>query len=171
LNELNSWKSFDEFLIDSETTRDVPLVDSQRYVSYSYEDLFPEWHTQAHCAGVGQKYYFGEDESENKQPTMSIQQVRRAAKLCDVCPVYTDCLRWSLEKREAYGVWAGTSGRVRRKIFAVLDAGLATVDDVIERYLNGQGDYYRQLVIDRDSDDGGDRHAPSTDGLRAESAG
>ena len=74
---------------------------------------------------------------------MSIKQIRRASKLCDVCPVYVECLTSALVNREEYGVWAGTSRRVRRRIFQLIDMGLTTVDEVVERFLNGQGDYYR----------------------------
>src|SRR5215510_7443779 len=72
--------------------RDVPDVDSERWVSYSMGDLYPEWQARAHCAGVGHEYYFGD---EDEQPTMSIKQVRRASKLCEVCPVFTECLTWA----------------------------------------------------------------------------
>ena len=112
----------------------------ERYVSYDMESLRPDWHTQAHCLGRGLDNYFGDEES---QLTMGIKQVRQAAKLCDVCPVFTECLSWSLTQREEYGVWAGTSGRVRRRIFSLLDNGETTVEDVIEVFLNGGGERFR----------------------------
>ena len=115
-------------------------MDSERWVSYNIDDLYPEWQLNAHCRGVGVTYYFGDDE---EQPTMSIKQVRRAAKLCDVCPVFVECLTWALMEREEYGVWAGTSGRVRRRIFKMVDNGDTTVSEVVERFCNGQGDIYR----------------------------
>jgi len=117
-----------------------PDEDSERWVSYTIDDLYPDWHEQAHCRGVGVSYYFGDDD---EQPTMSIKQVRRAAKLCDVCPVYVQCLTWALSTREEYGVWAGTSGRVRRRIFKLMDNGVTTVDEVVERFCHGEGDIYR----------------------------
>src|SRR5262252_4487427 len=122
------------------TGQHSPDIDSERWVSYNIDDLYPEWHQRAHCAGVGVDYYFGED---TDKPTMSIQQVRRASKLCDVCPVYYECLTWALTTREEYGVWAGTSGRVRRRIFKLLDTGTETLDQVIEVFRHGQGDRYR----------------------------
>jgi WhiB family transcriptional regulator, redox-sensing transcriptional regulator len=122
------------------TGQSVPEIDSERWVSYNLDDLYPEWQLQAHCRGVGVEYYFGDDD---EQPTMSIKQVRRAAKLCEVCPVYVECLTWALTTREEYGVWAGTSGRVRRRIFKMMDNGDTTVVEVVERFRNGQGDTYR----------------------------
>jgi WhiB family redox-sensing transcriptional regulator len=114
--------------------------DSERWVSYNISDLYPEWQRQAHCAGVGVNYYFGDDD---EQPTMSIRQVRDASKLCDVCPVFTECLTWALSTREEYGVWAGTSGRVRRRIFKMMDNGETTVQDVVEEFRHGRGHTYR----------------------------
>jgi WhiB family redox-sensing transcriptional regulator len=111
-------------------------MDSERYVSYSMSDLYPVWQEQAHCAGVGHDYYFG---NEHTQPTMSIKQVRNAAKLCDVCPVFDECLRHALTVREEYGVWAGTSGRTRRRLFAMLDHGEADIDQIVEVVVNGRG--------------------------------
>jgi WhiB family redox-sensing transcriptional regulator len=130
--------SLDEWLV--KTGQSVPEMDSERWISYSLDDLYPEWQLRAHCRGVGVGYYFGEDD---EQPTMSIKQVRRAAKLCEVCPVYVECLTWALLTREEYGVWAGTSGRVRRRIFKMVDNDTTTVAEVVERFRNGQGDIYR----------------------------
>jgi WhiB family redox-sensing transcriptional regulator len=118
----------------------MPDQDSERWVSYNISDLYPEWQQQAHCAGVGVSYYFGD---EDEQPTMSIRQVRAATKLCDVCPVFVECLTWALSTREEYGVWAGTSGRVRRRIFKMMDNGETTVDIVVEEFRNGRGHTYR----------------------------
>lgn len=133
------WSSFDTFLADHDST---PIVDSERWVSYTIDDLYPEWHERAHCAGVGQAYYFGDDTG---QPTMSIKQVRQASKLCEVCPVYIECLTWALTQREEYGVWAGTSGRMRRRIFKLMDNELTTVNEVVERFRHGEGDIYRNV--------------------------
>ena len=133
-----STSSFDDWL--EQTERALPDLDSERWVSYSINDLYPEWHARAHCLGVGVSHYFGEDDN---QPTMSIQQVRRASKLCDVCPVFYECLTWALTRREEYGVWAGTSGRVRRRIFRMMDNGETTVSEVVEVFRRGEGDRYR----------------------------
>lgn len=134
-------QTLDQFL--ESNPREFDETDTDRYVSFKFEDLWPSWQRQAHCRDVGVSYYFGDEE----QLPMSIKAVRRAARLCDVCPVYTECLRWALERREEYGVWAGTSGRVRRRIFSLLDNGMTTVDDVIEVFLNGGADQYRRTPV------------------------
>src|SRR5262245_8547686 len=130
--------SLDDWL--TQTGQFTPDEDTERWVSYSIPDLYPDWQSRAHCRGVGVHYYFGDDD---EQPTMSIRQVRAAAKLCEVCPVFLECLTWALEIREEYGVWAGTSGRVRRRIFRMVDNGETTVAEVIEVFRRGEGDRYR----------------------------
>lgn len=100
--------------------------------------------------------YFG---NEDEQPTMSIKQVRNAAKLCDVCPVYEECLRHALTVREEYGVWAGTSGRTRRRMFMLMDHHGYSVDDLVEMTLNGtpgrRGEVARAIPIRGTCDDQG----------------
>ncbi len=111
---------------------------------FSFRDLIPEWQAQAHCQGVGNEKYFG---NEAEQPTMSIKQVRNAAKLCDVCPVYVECLTHALTIREEYGVWAGTSGRTRRRLFALIDRGEYTVDELVEVTLNGRREPAQPITL------------------------
>lgn len=134
------WKTLDSFLED--THRDDSLADTDRYVSFSLSDLYPAWQEDAHCAGTGHDMYFG---NETEQPTMSIKQVRNAAKLCDVCPVFEECLRHALTWREEYGVWAGTSGRTRRRLFALIDRGEASVDELVEVTLNERRETARAI--------------------------
>jgi WhiB family transcriptional regulator, redox-sensing transcriptional regulator len=158
--EPSIWKNFDAFLttIDNEP----PLLDSERFVSFSLEDLYPDWQKESRCLGVGNDYFFGD---EKQQPTMSIKQVRQASKLCDVCPVYRECLRWALENREEYGVWAGTSGRVRRKIQRLLEANEVTVDQVVEDFTHGRRDRYAEHAGTKGRS--GDRHLGSVSELQS----
>lgn len=137
-------ESLESFLAPNPREHDLTDVES-RWVSYNLWDLYPDWQQDAHCAGVGNAYYFGDEEA---QPTMSIKQVRKAAELCGICPVFTQCLTHALTQREEYGVWAGTSGRVRRQIFAALDADLLTVEDVVNHFLNGNGSFYKTLAAE-----------------------
>lgn len=137
---VSSWKTFDAFIDTADENRSLPVLDSDRYVSYRLEDLWPTWQEQGRCWGVGNHYFFGTE--SDSEPTMNIKQVRQASKLCDVCPVFRECLTFALEKRERYGVWAGTSGRVRRTIFSLIDAGVVEVEEVVEDYCNGRRSKY-----------------------------
>lgn len=73
---------------------------------------------------------------------MSPKSVRRATEICNTCPVFTECLTWALEHDEKYGVWAGTSGRVRRRIQQMMEQGFVTVEQVVKDYENGNKEDY-----------------------------
>ena len=65
----------------------------------------PSWHAAAACNGMGpQEFFPGRGESAEV-----------AKRFCDSCTVVTECLDSALAHRDD-GVWAGTSGRQRRKI-------------------------------------------------------
>ncbi len=156
------WETLDSFL--ESTHHVVPDQDSERWVLHSYESLIPAWQANAHCIGTGHDMYFG---NENEQPTMSIKQVRNAAKLCDVCPVYEDCLRHALTVREEYGVWAGTSGRTRRRLFALLDRGEYTIDQLVEVTIHGRQPAPAVIPLWPNADASGDGVGDEGDGLLA----
>lgn len=42
--------------------------------------------------------------------------VRRAKRICAICPVKLACLAYALDNRLNHGVWGGTSERERRRI-------------------------------------------------------
>lgn len=143
-------QTLDQFLSGKEPE---DLSDTgERWVTYQLDDLRPEWHWQGRCFDTGVDNFFADDEPDFPA---RIARVRRASKLCDVCPVFTECLRWALENREEHGVWAGTSRRTRLKIFGLLDEGVVTVEDVIEVYLNGQGDQFRPSAGRKEVSGGG----------------
>jgi len=111
------------------------------------EALHPAWQQQAKCLGVGNDYFFGKDDA---QMTMNISQVRRAAKLCETCPVFRECITWALENREEYGIWAGSTGKVRKNIRGMITRGEVTIPEVIEDYCHGETAKYRPRPERRD---------------------
>lgn len=88
----------------------------------------------------------------DERKSMSPKQIKNAAAVCDGCPVFAQCLRNALEMEEQYGVWAGTSGRVRRRIQAMITLNVVTVDEVIEDYCNGQRGKYEEQHAKRGID-------------------
>lgn len=106
------------------------------------DSLHPDWQTQARCLGVGNHYFFGKEDLDSKN-TMNISDVRRAARLCDVCPVFRECITQAIMGREEYGIWAGSTGKVRKNIRAMIGRGEATPAQVIEDYCDGHTTRYR----------------------------
>lgn len=98
--------------------------------------LWPDWHEQAACADQGYETYFGAD--SEARPALTIRQVKTAQDECVTCPVFVNCLEQALYNNEEYGIWAGTTGRTRRRIQKMVAQGETTYPQVIEDYLNGR---------------------------------
>lgn len=96
-----------------------------------------DWHSDAACAApeITEETFFG---SQRQERSMSPKKVKQAAVICKDCPVFKDCLRSALEYEEQYGVWAGTSGRIRKRIQRMLSEKLVTIEEVVEDYANGR---------------------------------
>lgn len=94
----------------------------------------PAWHRQALCArlplDLSDALFFGVE--GRLAPEHLIVAAKGARRICAQCPVRRECLTASLENREAYGVWAGISGRQRQRLFRRLDAGESVADLVDE---------------------------------------
>jgi WhiB family transcriptional regulator, redox-sensing transcriptional regulator len=84
----------------SETYMDIDLSPEQQMP----EGM--EWMLQAKCRGATAQEFFPSDGSG----------VERAMRVCDGCPVKSDCLEYALEQRIEHGVWGGASERERRRI-------------------------------------------------------
>lgn len=95
-----------------------------------------DWHSDALCAApeISEETFFG---SQRQEQSMSPRMVRTAAGLCAKCPAFAACLRSALQYEEKYGVWAGTSGRVRQRIQRMLARGEVTIDEVVDDYVSG----------------------------------
>lgn len=127
--------------------------------------MYPDWHLEAACLGQATEEWFGPDD---ERKSMSPKQIKEAAKVCDVCPVFAQCLRNALENNEQYGVWAGTSGRVRKRIQAMLAFEVVTMNEVIKDYCDGHRGKYERQSNKRDIDDDLGRRK---DSLRLAAAG
>lgn len=69
----------------------------------------PDWYEHALCAGTDPDAFFPEKGGST----------REAKAICRGCPVRTQCLLFSLDNAERFGIWGGTSERERRKFLAL----------------------------------------------------
>ena len=110
---------------------------------------FPEWHRQAACSGADEQTFFGTRDTDSR-PAISMSDIARAKKICGSCPVYRTCLETALglegENREEYGIWAGTSGRTRKRIWALIDTGVLTGAAVVADILAGHLSTYEHDI-------------------------
>lgn len=44
------------------------------------------------------------------------RQAREAIAICNACPVRDECLEYSLEARERFGIWGGMTDKQRRQL-------------------------------------------------------
>ena len=65
------------------------------------------WQETGACRGVEPEVFF----------PISDDEAWRAKEICGVCNVRSECLAFSLENRERYGVWGGVTERERADMF------------------------------------------------------
>lgn len=120
------WRSANDFFNqpDNSEVEEVP-----RYRSVT--SLMPEWHQEAACRTISKSVFFGSS-SPDERPAYTLSSIREARSICDVCPVFNECLYQALHNREDYGLWAGTTMRQRKEIFRMIDAQEITEQIVYE---------------------------------------
>lgn len=64
------------------------------------------WKQQGACAGMNPDLFFPERGDDT----------REAKKVCATCTVRAECLQYSLDNHERFGLWGGKSERERRRI-------------------------------------------------------
>jgi WhiB family redox-sensing transcriptional regulator len=64
------------------------------------------WQEEGSCRGVDPEVFF----------PISDDDAWRAKEICGVCHVRSDCLAFSLQNRERYGVWGGVTERERSEM-------------------------------------------------------
>jgi len=128
--EIKCWVSIDS-IIDSDWDQ---LPDFESFTPAPP----PIWHLEASCKDIKEdkkdETFFGEKDS-TVRPAMNMKQIKKAKDICRTCPVITECLAFALSSKEGYGVWGGTSGRTRQKIWSGIEAGVFTLEIVLEDYV------------------------------------
>lgn len=72
------------------------------------------WRDRAACAGRDDIDWFPSGAGGRGEPKGYRENLNRARKVCDDCPVAEQCLELALELRTDHGIWAGTTPRQRR---------------------------------------------------------
>ncbi len=70
------------------------------------EDLIGNWTEESNCRGVDPDLFF---------PERGVS-TREAKDVCRGCIVRLECLEYSLENGEKFGIWGGLSERERRRL-------------------------------------------------------
>ena len=78
----------------------------QSLIDVSVEDGPLAWQEQALCAQTDPEAFFPEKGGST----------REAKKVCQSCPVRSECLDYALAMDERFGIWGGLSERERRRL-------------------------------------------------------
>lgn len=83
-----------------ETPPPPPLIDLT-------PDPQADWREDALCAQTDPTIFFPERSSEG---------THAAKKICQACPVQTECLQFALDNDEPHGIWGGMAPRTRNAL-------------------------------------------------------
>lgn len=127
------------------------LPDDEDYPKGNGKNLpFPSWHKKAACLGKEEQTFFGAIDT-TERPAVSMSDVARAKVICADCPVFRTCISNALGVatgvREEYGIWAGTSGRTRKRIWELVERGEVNLAEVINDICSGQGQRYERSAV------------------------
>ena len=70
-----------------------------------------DWRHKAACLNEDPELFFP---IGNTGPALA--QIEEAKKVCQRCPVRTECLSYALDHDERFGIWGGLSERERRRL-------------------------------------------------------
>lgn len=73
----------------------------------------PDWHDRAECAKPQNL-----DKMDSFFANKPSQQME-AKKLCGVCPVKRDCVKWALDSKQLWGIWGGLDYQQMRNTLSV----------------------------------------------------
>ena len=80
-----------------------------------------------------------------------MKDIADAKAICKGCPVFRTCLETALglqgENREEYGIWAGTSGRTRKRIWALIDDEGIDPTEIVDNICAGLGAKYERSAV------------------------
>lgn len=96
--------------------------------------IYPEWMDLSVCSGMDDTLFFGASDP-NERPQFTLTQIKEARKLCAKCPVARICLQTSLENRDEYGVFAGSTRTDRAKMLMRITTGITSMNDEINQFL------------------------------------
>lgn len=78
-----------------------------------------DWMVDAACSGLGPDLFYPNTNDDDKGTK---ERIRLAKKICDTCPVKTECLEYIMSKPSYNddGIWGGTTTSERRHLRTAL---------------------------------------------------
>lgn len=130
------------------TGRDHSSVAMSNAVEFWAGHTMPGWMEDGLCRGMDQSIFYGDEDRSGKarhHPNLTVDEVAKARRICNSCPVQMECLDHAIRNREEFGIWGGsTAGQRKRwikqfeeKTYAFLDeedVDLSSYDEVYGGY-------------------------------------
>jgi len=72
-----------------------------------------EWQLHSSCRGADQELFFP---AEGERAAQARLREQRAKRVCEACPVLSQCRSFALSTRQEYGIWGGMTEDERRSM-------------------------------------------------------
>jgi WhiB family redox-sensing transcriptional regulator len=104
-----------------------------------FRDEDREWQRRAACRDADPELFFSKHicaddcapDCQGRKEAGRHARIRAAKAYCDECPVAIDCLLWSIDTGQQFGIWGGSTERERRRMAKHrLSGSMATYEDV-----------------------------------------
>jgi WhiB family redox-sensing transcriptional regulator len=82
------------------------IIISSFAISATPKEPAPDWQDSANCLGADPALFYPERGAST----------REAREVCQACDVQPDCLEFSLQRSEKFGIWGGLSQREIRRV-------------------------------------------------------
>jgi WhiB family transcriptional regulator, redox-sensing transcriptional regulator len=121
------------------------VTDGETAVTPSIRKYYASWYAEAACMTVENfdEVFFGE--SGETRDSLNQDRIKKAQAVCFECPVIRECAEHALAKPEQYGIWAGTTPKMRETAQDLVITGLMDLDEVIDVIVEGNGYAFRAL--------------------------
>lgn len=86
-------------------------------VEFWNANRLPGWMDQGSCRDHPQEMFYGSEDRANKarhHPNLTVDEVAKARRVCNSCPVQMECLDFAIRNREEFGIWGGSTAGQRR---------------------------------------------------------
>jgi len=91
----------------------------------------PAWQEHGVCRDMDQSIFYGDEDRTGKarhHPNLTVDEVARARRICNNCPVQMNCLEFAIVNREEFGIWGGSTAGQRKRWIKTYEASLNVIE-------------------------------------------
>jgi WhiB family redox-sensing transcriptional regulator len=145
-NTLDTYEVVTEQVLMPYTGIDHSSESMSSAVAFWHTHNHPAWHEDGLCRYHPQEVFYGSEDRSNKarhHPNLTVDEVAKARRICNACPVQMECLDYAIRNREEFGIWGGSTAGQRKKWIKQFEAHLEPdlSPEVYETYDEVYGGY------------------------------